>query len=114
MEEKRRLRRRYLLAEVKVKPAGENAVVDAVLMNINRGGLALYAMAPLKKNSRVAVRITYLEDGKPRQSEEVPGVVRWVHSIGQKYAAGVMFTENVSKRNFPHLSKCLAMAMRNK
>jgi len=49
MEEKRKLRRRYMLAEVKVKSSESQGWIDAVMLNISRGGIGLYASKPLKK-----------------------------------------------------------------
>lgn len=114
MVERRRLKRRYLLAEVKVRPEGASESISAVLMNINRGGVGLYASSALKKSAKVFVIITYLEEGRPREVEEVPGIVRWVQPIGSQLAAGIMFTRRVTKTTFPLLNKCLAYAMKNK
>jgi len=114
MEEKRRLRRRYLLAEVKVRPQTDDDWTDAVLMNINRGGMCLYALGSIRNKSRVVIKIIYSEGRKKLISEEIPGVVKWVVPVGGQRAAGVMFTEKVSRANFPVLSKCLAYAVKNK
>lgn len=114
MEEKRRLKRRYLLAEVKLRPRKDEKWTDAVLMNINRGGIGLYASGPLRSRSKVVVKIIYLEGRKKRTSEEIPAVVKWTQSIGKHYAAGVKFEEKINKKNFPVLSKCLTYAKCNK
>ncbi len=109
MEEKRKSRRRHLLAEVRIRLEG-GGWIEAVLMNINRGGIGLYAMQPLKQKDRVEIRITYLEHAELKTVEEIPGVVRWVQPIGKHHAAGIMFAEKVTKRNFPVLSRCLDYA----
>lgn len=114
MEERRRLRRRYLLAEVKIKPEHSDDWIGAVLLNISRGGIGLYAMQPIKKKQRLLVKITYLERGKMTDAEEIPGVVRWVQPVGGHYGAGIMFEEKVNKKNFPILSGCLEYSKSNK
>lgn len=114
MEEKRRLRRRYLLARVNVRAQTGSDWTEAVLMNINRGGIGLYAVAPVRKKSKVVVRITYLDNGKEKTSEEIPGVVRWSQKIGNHYSAGIMFEAKINKKNYPILSKCLEYARCNK
>lgn len=114
MNERRRLRRRYLLAEVKLRPEKEENWTDAVLMNINSGGMGLYSLGPLRKKSKVVVKIIYREGGKKTVSEEIPGIIKWVTSIGSHQAAGVMFSTRVNKKNFPVLCKCLSYAAKNK
>ncbi len=109
MDEKRKSKRRHLLAEVKIKPEG-GVWIEATLMNINSGGIGLYAMKPLEKKDKVAIRITYIERSELKTEEEIPGVVRWVQPIGKHHAAGIMFIEKVTKRNFPVLSRCLDYA----
>lgn len=114
MEEKRRLRRKYLLAGVKVRLSGALESVDAVMLNINRGGIGIYASGPLRKGAKVSVRITYINGKKPVEAEEIPGVVRWVQSVGTKFGAGVMFSSKVNKKTFPILSMCLEYAKDNR
>lgn len=113
MEEKRKLKRRYLLAEVELK-TGDGSSMSAVLMNISSGGIGLYTAEPVSKKEKVKIKITYLENRKLREVEEIPGVVRWVQAIGSHHAAGIMFTEKVSKATFPILTRCLDYAKRNK
>lgn len=113
MYRKRKWKRDYLVAEVKIRPYPNGTWMHTVLMNINKGGIGLYAMSEIAKNQKVAVRITYLERGKMREVEEIHGTIRWVQFIGMHYAAGIMFEEQVTKDNFPILSRCLEYA-RNK
>lgn len=112
MEEKRKLRRRYLLAEVKVRT--QEGLMDAVMLNISRGGIGLYASRPLKKKEKVSVRITYMEGPRPVEAEEIPGVVSWVQQVGDKVGAGIMFEAKVTRSSFPVLSRCLEYAKSNK
>jgi len=114
MEEKRKLRRKYLLAGVKLRLSGEQEFVDAVMLNINRGGIGIYASGPLRKGTKVSVRITYMNGKKPVEAEEIPGGVRWVQSFGTKFGAGVMFSSKVNKKTFPILSTCLEYARDNR
>lgn len=114
MEEKRRLRRRYMLAEVRIRPSGSSEWIEAVLMNISKGGLGVYAMERLSPRGRVSVRITYLEKRRLTEVEEIPGVVRWVQPIGSRYAAGVMFDAKVNRATYPILSRCLDYARNNR
>ncbi len=99
--------RRHLLAEVKIKPDRSDEWIQAVLTNINRGGIGLYAMGPLKEEERVSVRVSYLDAGKITEVEEVPGTVRWTQTIGESTAAGIGFDEAITKALYPILDKCL-------
>lgn len=114
MEEKRKLRRRYMLAEVKVKPSDSREWIDAVMLNISRGGIGLYASQPLRKREKVSVKITYMEGQRPVEAEEIPGVVSWVQPVGDRVGAGIMFEAKVNRKTFPVLSRCLEYARSNK
>jgi hypothetical protein len=114
MEEKRKLRRRYMLAGVKVKSSESPGWIEAVMLNISRGGIGLYASTPLKKREKVSIKITYMEGEKPVEAEELPGVVSWVQPVGDRFGAGIMFDAKVSRSTFPILSRCLEYARSNK
>ncbi len=114
MEEKRRLRRRSLAAEVGLKPVGEKGWTEGVLMNINRGGIGVYTGAELKKKSRVVVRVSFRENGKRVTTEEIPGIIKWVARVGNQFGAGIMFLDRINRRNFPTLSRCLDLAKMTK
>lgn len=114
MDEKRKLRRRYMLAEVKVKSSESAGWIEAVMLNISRGGIGLYASEPLKKREKVSIKITYMEGQKPVEAEEVPGVVSWVQPVGGRFGAGIMFEARVTRKTFPILSRCLEYARSNK
>lgn len=114
MEERRKLKRRYMLAEVRIKTANSDHWIQAVIMNINRGGIGLYAMEPVKKKDKLTIKITYLERTRMKEVEELPGVVRWVQPIGQHYAAGISFEIHVNRKTFPILTQCLEFAKSNK
>ncbi len=110
MDDKRHMIRRHLLAEVKIKPGGSEIWIQAVLTNINQGGIGVYAMGSLTENEKVAIRISYLDDGKVTEVEEVPGSVRWVQMIGESTAAGIGFDNEVTEEQYPILHNCLAQA----
>lgn len=114
MEEKRKLRRRYMLAEVKVRPAMGGRWIEAVMLNISRGGIGLYAAEPLSKRDKVSVKITYMEGQTPTEAEEIPGTVSWVQPVGDKFGAGIMFEAKVNRKTYPKLSRCLDYAKSNK
>ncbi|CAG1066169.1 hypothetical protein BAC1_01773 [uncultured bacterium] len=114
MEEKRKLRRRYMLAEVKVRPSDGQEWIDAVMLNISRGGIGLYASRPLRKKERVSIKITYMDGTRPVEAEEIPGVVSWVQPVGDKAGAGIMFDAKITRKSFPILSRCLEYARSNK
>lgn len=114
MEEKRKLRRRYMLAGVKVRPALGGKWIEAVMLNISRGGIGLYSAEPLTKRAKVAVKITYMEGSTPTEAEEIPGMVSWVQPVGDKFGAGIMFEAKVNRKTFPILSRCLDYAKSNK
>ncbi len=99
--------RRHLLAEVKIKPDGGENWIRAVLTNINRGGIGLYATGALKEKEKVSVRISYLDEGKVTTVEEVPGTVCWTQTIGESTAAGIGFDESITKALYPILDRCL-------
>lgn len=110
MEQKRRLRRRYAVARIRLKPAGPGRWSEAVLLNISKEGIGLYATRPLRKKEAVAIRLAYLDRSGPRDTEQVQGVVRWVKRIGSHYAAGIAFEAVVTKESFPLLARCVARA----
>lgn len=114
MEENRRYRRYYLMAEVLLKTSPTDEPVRAVLMNINRGGIGVYSPQPLKKKTHVVVRISYRERTRMIAAEEIQGTVRWSHAIGKSWAAGISFSERVTRRNYPILNKCFERARMNK
>ena len=110
MADKRRLRRRHLLGEVLLRPESGGRWIKAVLTNINRGGIGLYASGQLKKKEKVSVKLSYLRDGRPTDAEEIPGKVCWAKAIGESTAAGVMFQSKINKKDYPLLSRCLEYA----
>lgn len=114
MEEKRKLKRRYMLAEVKVRPLGGGKWIDAVMLNISRGGIGLYAAETLGRREKVSVKIIYMEGPNPMEAEEIPGVVSWVQPVGNRFGAGIMFEARVNRTTFPILSRCLDYAKSNK
>ena len=114
MEEKRKLRRRYMLAGVKVRPSDSPAWIEAVMLNISKGGIGLYAAEPLKHKGKVSIKITYMNGKDPVETEEIPGVVSWVQPVGSKFGAGAEFEAKVNGKTFPILSKCLEYARSNK
>lgn len=103
-----------MLAEVKVKTSESQGWIEAVMLNISRGGIGLYASEPLKKRERVSIKITYMEGQKPVEAEEIPGVVSWVQPVGDRVGAGIMFEAKVTRKTFPVLSRCLEYARSNK
>ncbi len=114
MEENRRYRRHYLMAEVLINFPPADEPVRAVLMNINRGGIGVYSPTPLKKKTHVVVRISYREGSRMVASEEIEGQVRWSQAIGKSWAAGISFAARVTRKNHPILNKCFEKAKMNK
>ncbi|HLC17639.1 MAG TPA: PilZ domain-containing protein [Thermodesulfobacteriota bacterium] len=106
MEDRRRSERRQLLGEIRIRPDGSEWT-QAVLTNINRGGVGLYVFGPMNKKESVSMRITYLKEGELNETEEVRGTVRWVKEIGGYNAAGIMFAEEINSRKYPNLLRCL-------
>lgn len=109
--EQRRLRRHYILAEVKLKPLGVGTSIKGSAVNINRGGLCVYVKKKVKVNDEFAVRVVYIERGKTIVTEPVTGSVRWVQEVGDNYAIGMMFNSKIDKKHFPSLLKCLQQTM---
>ncbi len=64
-------------------------------------------MGALKESERVSVSISYLDEGKVTEVEEVPGTVRWAQTIGESTAAGIGFDEAITKALYPILDRCL-------
>ena len=114
MAERRRLRRRYLLAEVKVKALKGSAAISAQTMNIHRGGIGLYLKKRFTKGTGVILMITFLDKGRTKVTEEVKATVRWCQRIGGNYGAGLRFEETINKENFPVLTKCLDYSKKSK
>ncbi len=110
MADKRKLRRKHLLGEVKVRPINGQDWIEALVMNISRGGIGLYGNERMRKGQKVTVSITYLEGSKMKEVEQIAGKVCWVQPIGNKVALGIMFEEKVTKKTFPILNRCLAYA----
>jgi hypothetical protein len=113
MKERRRLKRRYLLAEVRVKHLKEAVGISAQALNINRGGIGVYIKRH-NKGTVVTVSITFLDRGMKRTTEEIKGTVRWCQRIGKNYAAGIRFDEVINKRSFPILTRCLEFSKKSK
>ncbi|MFQ5736540.1 MAG: PilZ domain-containing protein [Thermodesulfobacteriota bacterium] len=109
-KEKRKLRRRPLLGEVRVRPSGGQEWVEALVLNISRGGIGLYASQRIRKGQKVDIRISYLEGSRLKEVEQIPGKVRWVQAIGSHLAIGIMFEEKITRKTFPVLNRCLAYA----
>lgn len=103
-----------MLAGVKVRPSGSPAWIEAVMLNISKGGIGIYAAEPLKHKEKVSIKITYMNGKDPVETEEIPGAVSWVQPVGLKFGAGVMFEAKINSRTFPILSKCLEYARSNK
>lgn len=103
-----------MLTEVKVRPSEGREWIDAVMLNISRGGIGLYASEPLKKREKVSIKITYMEGARPVEAEEIPGVVSWVQPVGDHTGVGIMFEAKVTRKTFPMLSRCLEYARSNK
>jgi hypothetical protein len=114
MKERRRLRRRYLLAEVKVKPLRGGTAVRAQALNINRIGIGLYLKRALKKGTEAKVAITFQDRGRIRTTEEIKGTVRWSQGVGKNYAVGIRFDEKINKARFPVLTRCLEFSKKSK
>jgi hypothetical protein len=114
MKERRRLKRRYLLAEVRVKHLKEAVGISAQALNINRGGIGVYLIKRYNKGAAVTVSITFLDRGMKRTTEEIKSTVRWCQRIGKNYAAGIRFDEVINKRSFPILTRCLEFSKKSK
>lgn len=110
MSERRRLKRRHLLADVLIKPKGGGVWIPASITNINSGGLCLYSLGPLKKNELAHIKIAYLQKGRLKKVEELTGTVRWRAKIAGYFAAGLQFEEKITKKSYPLMSKCLEYA----
>jgi hypothetical protein len=114
MKERRRLRRRYLLAEVKFKTLRGSLPVRAQCMNIHREGMGLYSKKSFRKGTRLVIAITFLDRGRTKLTEEIKATVRWTQKIGTNHGAGVKFEEAVTQDRFPVLTKCLAYSKMSK
>ncbi len=103
--------RKYLIADIKIKKAGNSrAARSAVAVNISREGVGLYTAKPFEPREKVIVRMTVLMNGVLTASEEVPGTVRWIKSIGKNYCAGVKFDAEINKADYPVITKCISYA----
>lgn len=114
MTEKRGFKRRYIIAEAKIKSLKSSSWINTMLINISRGGMAVYLRKPLKAGEKVTVKIAFIKDNELWISREINGTIRWAQQIRNNYAAGVMFDEIVNKKNFPDIWNCLEYARSNK
>ena len=113
MKEKRRLKRRYIIAEAKIRSLKGSSWNDAMVVNINREGLALYSKKPVRPGEKVLIKITFLERKKLYTVEELSGTIRWAQLIGKNYAAGLKFDYKVNKKDLPILKRCLEYVMKS-
>ena len=113
MKEKRRLKRRYIIAEAKIRSLRGSSWNDAMVVNINREGLALYSKKPVKSGEKVLIKITFLERKKLYAVEELSGTIRWAQPIGKNYAAGLKFDYKVNKRELPDNKSSLEYVMKS-
>jgi len=113
MKEKRRLKRRYIIAEAKIRSPRGSSWNDVMVVNINREGLALYSKKPVRPGEKVLIKITFLERKKLYTVEELSGTIRWAQLIGKNYAAGLKFDYKVNKKDLPILKRCLEYVMKS-
>ncbi|MEE9614495.1 MAG: PilZ domain-containing protein [Thermodesulfobacteriota bacterium] len=107
MSERRRIGRRYLIAEVKVNPLDGREPMGAEAVDINRGGMGVYLLNEVREGEKVLVEVIFATEDDTRVTEEINGIIRWVHPVGGNYAAGIKFDEAVTKKYYPALSACL-------
>ncbi|HAG49741.1 MAG TPA: hypothetical protein DHU69_08380 [Deltaproteobacteria bacterium] len=115
MANHRRFKRQYIIAEAKIRTLKkDNLWINAMLINISKGGIGLYLKKSLKTGEKVAVKIAFLRNDKIRIVEEMPGIIKWARQIGNNYAAGIMFDEAINKKTTPRLWNCLEYARHDK
>lgn len=113
MKQRRKLKRPYILAKVKIKPVKGGPSMEAMAINMSRGGIGVYIKRPLKKEQQVVVKLIFFDGKGFKTTEDTPAKVRWILEFGGQYAAGIRFDNLVYKKNQPALYSCLEYAKRH-
>jgi hypothetical protein len=81
----------------------EKIVVDASIANISFSGIGLYSPAPIGKNKRVDMKISFInKDGKVCE-DSMTGRVDWLSKLKNIYLLGIFFDEELNMINHPKL-----------
>ncbi|MCP3678230.1 MAG: PilZ domain-containing protein [Deltaproteobacteria bacterium] len=113
MKQRRKSKRPYILAKVKIKLGGSAPSMEAVAINLSRKGIGVYTGRPLKQGSKVVIKLTFFDGKGFKTTEDAPGIVRWVLEMGGQYAAGIQFNTLILKKRQPALYACLEYAKRH-
>lgn len=98
--------RRHLMGEVSLRMSNKKEV-PALIINISRNGIGVYAEKMLDAGGDVIVTIKALVNGALETTEGVPGTIVWCNLIGKRYAAGISFKKAINGKDFPVLAKCI-------
>ncbi len=107
MKERRRHKRGYFIAEVRVRSREGGTWISGATVNISEGGIGMYLKRGVEKGKEVIVKMTVLVGNKLMVTEEIPAKVRWVQPVGRHYAVGIRFTRKISKKEFPVTYRCI-------
>jgi hypothetical protein len=81
----------------------EKIVVDASIANISFSGIGLYSPAPIGKNKKVDIKISFInKDGKVCE-DSTTGKVDWQSKLKNIYLLGIFFDEELNMINHPKL-----------
>ncbi|MEE8184994.1 MAG: PilZ domain-containing protein [Thermodesulfobacteriota bacterium] len=110
---KRKTKRPYVLATIRIKPIRGGLEIDALTINISKNGVGLYSKKQMKKGRRVVVKVTFFDGKGMKTSEDMKGTVSWSQKLGKQFAVGIKFDESINRKNYPVLHTCLVYAQKN-
>ena len=77
--------------------------MDASIANISFSGIGLYSPAPIGKNKKVDIKISFInKDGKVCE-DSTTGKVDWQSKLKNIYLLGIFFDEELNMINHPKL-----------
>ncbi len=101
MQPKRRHKRYplFAIAELRHKEDSITAMVD----NISLQGLGVYCLKPIELGARVEVEIRFISAEGDEKSDTLHGTVVWNLRREDIYMMGILFENELSQEEHPHL-----------
>ncbi len=88
--------------------SGGETVVHATVANISFAGMGVYSPVPVDKGKRVLVKISFIDRNGKIQKTVTEGKIDWLSKLGDTYAVGIFFDEELNIAKQPLLIKHLA------
>ena len=112
MKQRRKTKRPYILAKVKIKQVGGVPSMEAVAINLSRKGIGVYIKRSLKQGRKVLVQLTFFDEKGVKITEATRGTIRLILELGGQYAAGIDFDHLIRKTDQPILYSCFEQVKR--